>query len=98
MPVAVPEVDRQLDTVAAQLAFERGDQRPVLGVDRADAAKMRVVTGDFFEPFAWNIAAAGDVFQKWHDVVHALGTTERKYEERVVRACGIVKERRARSL
>ena len=58
MPVAVPEVDRQLDIIVGQLAFERGDQRPVLSVDRTDAAEMRVVLGDFFEPFSGNIAAA----------------------------------------
>ena len=68
-----------------QLAFERGDQRPVLGVDRADAAEMSVVLGDLFEPFSRNVAAAGDVFQKWHDVVHALGAAEREDEERIVR-------------
>ena len=91
MPVAVAEVDRQVNAVVGQLSFERGDQRPVLGVDRADAAEMRVVLGDLFEPFPWDVAAAGDVFQKWHDVVHALGATEREHEERIVRARGVVK-------
>ena len=53
--------------------------------------------GDFFEPLPWNVPAAGDVFQKWHDIVHALGAAERENEERIVRARGIVEERRARS-
>jgi hypothetical protein len=52
---------------------------------------MRVVLGDLFEPFPWDVAAAGDVFQKWHDVVHALGATEREHEERIVRSRRVVK-------
>ena len=76
MPVAVPEVDGQVNAVLRQLSFERGDQRSVLGVDRTDAAEMCVVLGDFFEPLPWDVTAAGDVFQKGHDVVHALRATE----------------------
>ena len=93
MPVAVSEVDGQVDVVLGQLAFESGNQRPILGVDRTDTAKMGVMFGDFFQPFSRNVAAASDVFQKWHDVVHAFGAAERQHEERIVGARRIVKKR-----
>ena len=50
MPVAVPEVDGQLDPVGGELGLERGDQLAVLPVDRADAAEEVVVVADLGEP------------------------------------------------
>ena len=83
MPVAVSEVDRQVDAVGVELGAERGDERPVLRVDRADAVEPLVVAGDLLEPLARDAAPPGDVLEEGHHVVHALGPAERDDEDRV---------------
>ena len=83
MPVAVAEVERQVDAVCVELRPERGDQRPVLRVDRAHAAEERVVLGDLLEPLARHVPAARHVLEEGHDVVHPLRPAERDDEDRV---------------
>jgi hypothetical protein len=55
------EIDRDVDPVLAQLDLERGDERPVLHVDRAHAAEAQVVLRHLFEPHARHVPAARDV-------------------------------------
>ena len=95
MPVAVAEVDRQVDAVGGELVLQGGDERPVLLIDGADAAEVRVVRGDLREAFPRDVAAAGHVFEEREDVVHPLRAAEGEDEQGVVRAGGIVVERRA---
>ena len=73
MPVAIAPVDRQLRAVRGQLALERRDQLPVLLVDRADAAEVLVVLGDFEHPLARHVLAAEHVFEKRQHVVGPSG-------------------------
>ena len=83
VPVAVAEVDRQIDPVLVELDPKRGDQRAVLGVDRADAAEELVVVGDLLQPLARDVAPAGHVLEEGDHVVHPLGPAERDDEDRV---------------
>ena len=83
VPVAVAEVDRQVDAVGVELRSESRDQRPVLGVDRADAAEERVVVRDLLEPLAGDVAPARDVLEERDHVVHPLRPAERDDEDRV---------------
>ena len=71
---------------ARELGLERRDQLAVLAVDRADAAEELVVVRDLLEPLARDVAAAGDVLEERHHVVHPLGPAERDDEQRVVAA------------
>jgi hypothetical protein len=61
MELAAYEIDRDVDPVLAQLDLERGDERPVLHVDRAHAAEAQVVLRHLFEPHARHVPAARDV-------------------------------------
>ena len=83
VPVAVAEVDRQVDAVRVELDSQGCDQRPVLGVDRADAAEELVVMRDLLEPLARDVAPARDVFEEGDHVVHPLRPAERDDEDRV---------------
>ena len=83
MPVAVAEVDRQVDAATAQLRLERGDQLAVLGVDRADAAEQLVVVRDVEQPLARDVAAARDVLEERQHVVRPLRAAERDEHDRV---------------
>ena len=83
VPVAVAEVDRQVDAVGVELDSESRDQRPVLGVDRADAAEELVVMRDLLEPLAGDVAPARDVLEERDHVVHPLRPAERDDEDRV---------------
>ena len=83
MPVAIAEVDRQVDAVRVELGSEGRDQRPVLRVDRADAAEVLVVLRDLLEPLARHVAAARDVLEERNHVVRSFGPAERDDEDRV---------------
>ena len=85
MPVAIAPVDRQLRPVLGQFPLQRGDQLPILIVDRALAAEVVVVLGDFEHPLARHVAAAEHVFQKRQHVVRAVGPAEGDDEQRIVR-------------
>src|SRR3712207_6988892 len=65
------------------LPISRRGQRPVLLVDRADPAEVRVVLGDVEQALARDAAAAGDVLEERHDVVGPLWATEAEHEQRL---------------
>ena len=83
IPVAVAEVDRQIDGVRVEFSAQRSDERAILGVDGAHATEELVVVGDVLEAFARHVASAGDVLEERHHVVHSLGTAKRDDEDRV---------------
>jgi hypothetical protein len=87
-PVAVAEVDRQVDAVRAQLRLERVDQRAVLVVDGADTAEELVMVRDVEQPLTRHAASARHVLQERHHVVGAFRTAERHDEDRVERRLG----------
>ncbi len=62
---------------------QRGDQRLVLLVDRADAVEVVVVLGHALQPLARDAAAAGHVLQERHDLVVALGPAEAEHQQRL---------------
>jgi hypothetical protein len=87
---------RQVDPVPPQLRLERSDQRAVLLVDRADAAKQLVVVGDVEQPFARDAAPKRHVLEERHHVVRTFRPAERDDEDRVegrVGRCGAVGRR-----
>ena len=84
VPVAVAPVDRQRHAVPSQLGAERVDQRPDLGVDRADAAEVVIMLGDLLHPLAGDVPAPRHVLQKGHHVVGPLRTAEAHDQDRVV--------------
>ena len=79
MPVAIAPVNRDLHDF-----FQRRDQRPVLIVNGAPTIEMIIMFRDFEHAFAWNIASAQNIFQKWNDVLMLFGTTERYNQQRIV--------------
>ena len=83
VPVAVAEVDRQLDRVLGELPLDRRDQLAVLGVDRADAAEQVVVLRDLEQPLARDAASARHVLEERQHVVRALRPAERDDEQGV---------------
>ena len=76
MPIAIAPVDGQRRPVGVEFVDQGRQQGPVLGVDRADAAEQLVVPRDLQQPLARHILAAGDVFQKRHDVVRPFRPAE----------------------
>ena len=83
-PVAVAPVNGQADAVLPQLRFEGRNQRADLRVDRADAAEMVVVFGDFQHSLARHIAPAEHILQKRHDVIGTFRTAECHNQNRIV--------------
>ena len=83
VPVAVAEVDREVDAVRVELRAERRDQCSILRVDRAHAAEALVVVRNLLEPLARDVPPAGHVLEERHHVVHPLRPAERDDEERV---------------
>ena len=57
MPVAIAPIDRDLDDF-----LQRGNQSPVLIVNRAAAIEMIIMFRHFEQPFARNIAPAQNIF------------------------------------
>src|SRR5690606_22357750 len=83
-PVAVAEVDGELDPLRRQRLADARDQRPVLLVDGALAAEVVIVLGDALQPLARDAAPARDVLQEGKDVFGALRAAERHEQERIV--------------
>ncbi len=59
-----------------QFRFQRGNQSPILGIQRADAAEMGVVLGHCQHSLAWHILAAQHIFQKRHHIGRAFRSAE----------------------
>ena len=68
----------------AQLGPQGLDQVADLGVDRADAAEVVVMLGDFQQPLARDVPAARDVLQERHDVFALLRAAEADDQDGVV--------------
>ncbi len=84
MPIAITPIDGQLQAVARQLAFQRGDQCTVLIVDRAPAIEVIVMFRDGEHALARHVAAAQYILEKRHDVVRLFGSSERKHQNGVM--------------
>ena len=59
MPVSIPPVNGDRN-----LFLQRGNQIPILIVDRAAASEMVIMFGNGEKPFARNISATQDIFEK----------------------------------
>lgn len=81
VPVAIAEVDGDVGALLGEQAREGINDGQVLVIDRAFAAKVEVMLGDLFQPFAGYAAAAGDVFKKRHDVGGLVGPTKADEED-----------------
>ncbi len=70
--------------MAVEFGAERLDQVANLVVDRAPAAEVVVVFGDFEESLPGHVSTFGDVLKERHHVVGLLGTAEADDEDCVV--------------
>lgn len=59
VPVAVAEVDRQVQPGGGEIHLETRDEVAVEGVDRGHTAEVQVVLGDLVEAFGWHPPARG---------------------------------------
>ena len=84
MPVAISPVDGQVRAAPVEFGPQGGEQCEILLVDRALAAEMMVVLGDFQHPLARHVSAAEHVLQERHHVIGAVGTAERHEQHRIV--------------
>jgi hypothetical protein len=84
VPVPVAPVQRQAEAAGVELGPQRGEQGPVLVVDRAAAAEVEVVLGHGLEPLGRDAPAPGDVLEEGHHVVGLLGAAEGQQQDRVV--------------
>lgn len=62
LPVAVAEVDRDVDATECEFGFDVGDDFAVAVVEWAVSVEVVVVNGYFIEPFGRDPPASGDVF------------------------------------
>jgi hypothetical protein len=83
-PVAVAPEHRQIDSAAGQFGLHGRLERPVLRVDRADAAVGAVVVGHLFEPLIGDAAPARDIAQERDDVFLALGAAEGRQDDGII--------------
>ena len=83
-PVAVAPEHGKINAPRRQLSGERCLQLTVVLVDGADAIEVTVVMGNLFETFVGDAATAGDIAQKWDDVILALGATKTHHPDAVI--------------
>ena len=76
MPVSISPIDRQVDVITLKLRANRRQEFAVMLVDRADAAEVVVVLGNFQQPFARNVSASCHVFEERQNIVPAFWTAE----------------------
>ena len=84
VPVPVAPVERQAQAVGAELLAKGVQERPVLGVDRADAGETLVVVRDLALALGWHAPPPQHVVQERRDVRHPLRPPERDEEKGVV--------------
>ena len=84
MPVPVPPVDRKGKPAGFQRLFQGCDQRPVLSVDRADAAEVIIVFRDLHHAFSGYAPALEYALEKRDDIGGSLGAPKGYHEQRVV--------------
>ena len=83
MPIAVAPIDRQADAGCIEFGAESGDERTILGIDGADAAKMLVVFDDFQHSFPRHVFTAQHVFQKRQHIIGTFRPAKRHYQDRI---------------
>jgi len=88
VPVAVAPVDRQVDLRRGEVLPDRGDQGPVLVVDRAASSEGVVVLAHLGQPLLRDPLAGGDVAQEGQHVVGLLRAAEGDQQQGVVRFGG----------
>ena len=69
---------------SASSRSQRGDQRPVLIVDRALAAEVVIVLGDLQHSLARNVLSAQHVLKERNHIVRPFRTSERDNQQSVV--------------
>src|SRR4051812_23337630 len=84
MPVAVAPVQRQLDSGRRKFLVQCREQRTILRIDRADAAKMIIMLRDLQHSLARHVSAAKHVFQKRQHILAPLRTAKRNQQKSVV--------------
>jgi len=84
VPVAVAPIDRPVRAVGVELGENRGQQGPVLLVDRTDPAEQKVVLGDLLDPLGSGLAPAQHVLQKGNHVVGPLRPAKRDKNKGIV--------------
>ena len=85
MPIAIAPIDRQPRAVP-RASTQGGDQRPILRVDRALAAEVLVMFGDFQHALPRHVLAAQHVFEKRQDVFRSFGSAKRNDQDGIVGA------------
>ena len=83
MPVAHPDVNRQLRAAVAQPLAQSLGLRRRQSCEWRDATEQIVVMGDFFDTLRRNAAAAQDVGEERFDVSWSLGAAERDQQHGV---------------
>src|SRR6266550_1910749 len=85
MPVAIPEIDREVRPLRLQFLVQRRNQLSVLSIYWANSAKQFVVLRNSEQALARHISPPQHIFQKWHDVAHSFGTTEGNDKNCIIR-------------
>ncbi len=84
LPVAIAEVNRQVDIAAFQFALDRRNQLAVLFVDRANAIEVVVVFCDLQHAFSRDRFSAEHIFEERDHIFVAFGPSERYQQQRIV--------------
>src|SRR4051812_46376531 len=84
MPISIPEINREANSVFFQLHFESSDQRSVLSIDRAHAAEMVVMLRHREQALSRYVSATQYIFQERNDIVPAFWPAERDDQHGIV--------------
>src|SRR5262249_38357620 len=84
MPVAIAPIDPQARPTLSQFAFQRGDERAVLIVDRGSALEVIIVLGDREYSLWGNVPAAQHIFEKGNDVFTTLRSAKGDHQQRII--------------
>ena len=83
MPVAIAEIDRQIQPGIGEVGLQRRDDPLIQRVDRRDPTEVQVVLRDLGEPFGGHPATPSDVLQEGDHVLGTLGTAEGQQQQGV---------------
>src|SRR6266581_3206893 len=84
MPVSIAPINRQPGTMPIKLRLQRGDEFPILLVDRTAAAEMIIVLGHGQHSFARNILSPQDIFEEGNNLLVRFWTPKRHHQQRVI--------------
>ena len=85
MPVAVAPIDGQTRATSLEFILQRQDQLAILFVDRALAAKLLIVLGNFQHSLVRDVLATQHIFQEGNDVGRLLGAAKGNNQQGVNR-------------